>query len=148
MGGEVTLLIRTARYQANPGPGILRTVRRTWSRGTATRAKAPRKPENSVVLPHVDVRAGVGAINLGQAERVGNDFKINGRMYGMESNGTLFPRSGDGIVQMDRGSYWALQTMIQFGDDPERLALQMTRQGIGQTEQSLAAGVFKLHRKG
>ena len=96
----------------------------------------------------MSMSADVEAINLGQAERVGSDFKINGRVYGIESNGTLFPRSGDGIVQMNRGSYWALQTMIQFGDDPERLALQMSRQGIGETEQELAAGVFKFYRKG
>ncbi len=110
--------------------------------------KMPKKPENSVILPHVDVRADVDAINLGQAERVGSDFKVNGRTYGIESNGTLFPRSGEGIVQMDRGSYWALQTMIHFGSDPERLALQMSRQGIGEAEQGIAADVYKLYRNG
>jgi hypothetical protein len=38
--------------------------------------------------------------------------------------------------------------MIHFGSDPERLALQMSRQGIGETEQGLAASVYKLYRKG
>lgn len=108
----------------------------------------PKKAANSVILPHVDVQADVDAINLGQAERVGSDFKINGRIYGVESNGTLFPRSGDGIIEMDRSSYGALQVMIQHTGDPERTALQLARQGYGETEQSLAARIFALRKKG
>lgn len=111
-------------------------------------ARMQKKGLNSVILPHVDVQADVDAINLGQAERVDSDFKINGRVYGIESNGTLFPRSGDGIVQLDRGSYWALQTMIAHAGDPERTAFQLAVQGLGRTEQDAAAGVFELWRKG
>lgn len=133
-----------------PPPGAPRIeARAPNTRHQLNRIKpdTPRKAANSVILPHVDVQADVDAINLGQAERFGNDFKVNGRVYCMESNGTLFPRSGDGVVPMSRREYGALQVMIKYADDPQRMATQMGREGYGAAEQEAAARVYEHYRR-
>ncbi|MEE4541101.1 hypothetical protein V2S66_03845 [Streptomyces sp. V4-01] len=109
------------------------------------RPKMPRKDANSVVLPHVDVAADIDGINAGQAVRKGNDYEINGRTYRVEG-GHAYPVSGDGIVEMDRGSYRALQLLIQAGGNTPEVALQLQREKIDPAQVSLAEQVFSSHR--
>ncbi|MDG4785352.1 hypothetical protein O7626_05290 [Micromonospora sp. WMMD1102] len=45
-------------------------------------------------------------------------YEVNGRSYGVESNGTVFPDSGDGVVKLDRNEYAALKEITRVGGDP------------------------------
>jgi hypothetical protein len=46
-------------------------------------------------------------------------YSINGRSYGIEPSGTVFPAEGDGIVNLSRNQYAALQHLIRAGGDPD-----------------------------
>jgi hypothetical protein len=109
------------------------------------RPKMPRKEANSVVMPHVDVQADIDGINAGRAVRNGNDYEINGRTYRVEG-GHAYPVSGDGVVEMDRGSYRALQLMIQGGGNTPEVMLQLQREKIDPAQVSLAEQVFSSHK--
>lgn len=80
--------------------------------------------ENTILLPVVDERADVRAINEGRAVegRVPSGgpmagqvtFTVNGRTYILEpgSANALIPQSGEGVVPMRRGAYKALIELI------------------------------------
>lgn len=44
-------------------------------------------------------------------------YEINGRSYGVEPNGTVYPVSGDGMVKLDRNEYAALKELVRAGGD-------------------------------
>jgi len=44
-------------------------------------------------------------------------YEISGRSYGVESNGTVFPDSGTGMVKLDRNEYAALKEIVRAGGD-------------------------------
>ena len=50
-----------------------------------------------------------------------NRYEINGRSYGVEPSGTVFPDSGPGIVKLDRNEYAALTEIAKAGGDPARV---------------------------
>src|SRR5262245_44530536 len=64
------------------------------------------KGMNTVIEPGVDVTGDVAAVNAGQATRLGDTFVINGRTYGVHA-GTLYPISGPGFHQLNRGAFKA-----------------------------------------
>ena len=68
----------------------------------------PPKHQNTVILPKVDVAVDVRAINAGRGVRHGNTVSIHGRLYEIKPTGLLYPISGDGFVQLNRGAYKAL----------------------------------------
>ncbi|MEV0850091.1 putative T7SS-secreted protein [Streptomyces sp. NPDC049954] len=109
------------------------------------RPNTVKKKENSVVLPHVDVKADIEAINDGLALRQGNDYTVNGRTYRVEGAHT-YPIAGDGIVQMDRGAFRALQLMIEHGGDEAATALQLERERISPAQIQQAREVFASHK--
>ena len=47
-------------------------------------------------------------------------YEINGRSYGVEPSGTVFPDSGTGVVKLDRNEYAALVEIARAGGDPSR----------------------------
>jgi hypothetical protein len=49
----------------------------------------------------------------------------NGRIYGVESNGTVFPVTGPGFVRLDRREYQALQHYIRARGDRQRAEAAM-----------------------
>ncbi|WP_127498946.1 hypothetical protein [Actinoplanes solisilvae] len=53
-------------------------------------------------------------------------YEINGRSYGVEPNGTVFPDSGTGMVKLGRNEYAALKEITRAGGDPSA-APQLTR---------------------
>ncbi len=77
---------------------------------------SPPKDLNTIIDPSVNVELDVKAINAGNAKKVGNDYVINGRTYGVTSNGELFPKTGTGFYQLNRGEYKALKLLKQFGN--------------------------------
>jgi hypothetical protein len=52
-----------------------------------------------VIDPAVDVAADIAAINRGVANREGDRYTVNGRVYGVEQNGRAYPITGSGIFQ-------------------------------------------------
>jgi hypothetical protein len=77
--------------------------------------KTVAKNKNTVIEPGVDVAGDVAAIRSGLATRSGDTFSINGRVYGSH-DGTLFPISGQGFHQLDRGAFKALGVFNKFGN--------------------------------
>ena len=70
---------------------------------------------NTVALPSVNFESNAAAINTGNASLIGNEFHVNGRIYG-EHDGTLYPISGKGLYKLDRGAFKALGILNDFGD--------------------------------
>lgn len=78
------------------------------------------KNRNTLILPGIDVQADVRAINEGQAERRGMFFVINGRVYGQEPTGRLFPDHGDGFIFLGRPAMQALKILARYnGPTPQ-----------------------------
>ena len=65
------------------------------------------------------VTADVQAIAAGEAvwNAEKQRYEINGRSYGVESTGTVFPDSGAGMVKLDRNEYAALKEIVRAGGD-------------------------------
>ncbi|WP_459195784.1 RHS repeat domain-containing protein [Wukongibacter baidiensis] len=76
------------------------------------------RDRNTVVESWVDVEADITAINAGKAQQTGNNFEINGRIYGVKNmnDTTLYPISGDGFHQLNRIEYKAMGIYNQFGN--------------------------------
>ncbi|SCE50982.1 hypothetical protein GA0115240_172026 [Streptomyces sp. DvalAA-14] len=136
-GGVKALM--TAASQAGGGG------RRTWqvgedvagpARGKTLRAPHPRhtfsginlknvQAENSLVLPEARqaVDGDIEAIAAGQARfnaETGR-YEVNGRSYGVEDTGTVFPDSGPGIVKIGRVEYSALAMIKKAGGDMSKV---------------------------
>jgi len=92
-------------------------------------------------MPWVDVDADVTAIREGRAIRDGNSFTVNGRTYGIEPNGRLFPRTGDGFHQLNRGAYRALSLY----NDPDRSAVaehMLDLESVPEVDRAIARHVL------
>jgi hypothetical protein len=76
---------------------------------------------NSVILRGNEnlVRDDIARIAAGDARWLPetNRYEINGRTYGVEPSGTVFPDSGPGIVKLDRNEYAALKQIAIAGGD-------------------------------
>ncbi|MCT7351216.1 hypothetical protein N4P33_03400 [Streptomyces sp. 15-116A] len=79
------------------------------------------KERNTVILRGNEdhVRADIEGIADGRATLApdGNTYEINGRSYEVEPNGTVFPKSGPGLVQLDRIEYAALKEIARNKGD-------------------------------
>jgi hypothetical protein len=78
--------------------------------------------DNTVILRGNEqaVRDDVQAIAAGIAEwdDAASVYRVNGRTYRVEPQGTVFPVSGPGLVYLDRNEYAALQEIAKAGGDP------------------------------
>ncbi|WP_030459528.1 hypothetical protein [Kitasatospora sp. NRRL B-11411] len=83
------------------------------------------KGENSVILRGYEsaVHDDVAQIAAGRAHWNAQTqrYEINGRSYGVEPHGTVFPDSGVGIVNMDRNEYAALKELAKADGDPSKV---------------------------
>jgi hypothetical protein len=108
------------------------------------------KDVNSVLEPHINVEADIKAIRAGQAQAgraPGGEFSysVNGRTYGMHTNGTLYPVEGVGVHTLDRASFKALGVFNQFGDTPRATQI-LDKMGIGVAERARALDVWKTYQ--
>lgn len=74
-------------------------------------------------MPWVDMMQDTELIRTGLADQLPDDrFRVNGRTCFVEGNehGTLVPESGDGIVNLDRGTMRALVTIVKYGGYGDR----------------------------
>ncbi|WP_059013501.1 hypothetical protein [Streptomyces specialis] len=83
------------------------------------------KPENSLVLPDYvqAMRNDIAEIAAGNArfDPVTQRYEVNGRTYGIEPSGTVFPDSGPGIINLNRIEYDALKQIARANGDIDRL---------------------------
>ncbi|MFJ3959789.1 hypothetical protein [Streptomyces sp. NPDC090036] len=88
------------------------------------------KESNSVILRghQGDVARDIADIANGRATYVKETdrYEVNGRSYGVEPSGRVYPDSGPGIVKLDRNEYAALQQVAKAKGDISA-APQLTR---------------------
>ncbi|MFI5781108.1 hypothetical protein [Nocardia sp. NPDC051570] len=81
--------------------------------------------KNTVIPPETAqaVREDIAKIAEGKAEFDGKTgaYTVNGRSYGVEANGRVYPMSGPGLIEMSRTEYRALQDIINSNGDMVRL---------------------------
>jgi hypothetical protein len=83
------------------------------------------RPRNPVILTGYEqaVREDVEGIAAGRAmlNEDGSAYLINGRSYGVEPSGTVYPIAGSGLVRLDRNEYAALKEIAKADGDVERV---------------------------
>ncbi|TBO55282.1 WXG100 family type VII secretion target [Streptomyces kasugaensis] len=109
-----------------PGPARGKTLRAPHPRHTMGGVKSGEvKAENSLILPEYRqaVDKDIAGIAAGKAkwDHVSQRYEINGRTYGIEDTGTVFPDSGPGIVSLDRVEYDALKQITRVDGDISKL---------------------------
>ncbi|MDT0452392.1 hypothetical protein [Streptomyces hesseae] len=114
-----------------PGPAAGEELKRPNPRHTPNGAAGREiKPKNSVILRGYlgKVDRDIEAIADGRAKLTedGNRYEIDGRTYGVEDGGRVYPVSGPGIVILDRNEYAALQQIAKAKGDINS-APQLTR---------------------
>jgi hypothetical protein len=109
-----------------------------------TSGSDPTKEQNSMADPSINMADDVAAMNAGNFTRAGEDIVVNGRTYGWHpETGTTFPKSGPGIVQMDRGQH---QLLKQLNSQPLANAMKFAEKFPGLTKDKVDA-VMKLWSK-
>jgi hypothetical protein len=106
------------------GPAAGKVLKRPHSRhtpGGAAHAGKHVEKKNSVILRGYSkqVDADIEGIANGQAKYIKETdrYEINGRTYGIEPSGRVYPDSGPGIAVLDRNEYAALQQIAQAKGD-------------------------------
>ena len=107
-------------------------VRRPHPRHVLMSISANHKPQkaNSIILPHVDVRGDIDAINRGrrQFDPTTRQVVVRGRVYGMHDDGRTFPIRGDGIVELSRGAFRALTILRAYNGPNDAADYRMSRE--------------------
>ncbi|MGW7360476.1 hypothetical protein ACWGI0_28560 [Streptomyces sp. NPDC054802] len=114
-----------------PGPAAGEELKRPHPRHTVNgSASGEIKEKNSVILPgyFAKIDQDIADIAAGRARLTedNNRYEINGRTYGVELGGRVYPDSGPGIVNLDRNEYAALQQLARAKGDIDS-APQLTR---------------------
>ena len=100
-----------------------------------------KKDANTVAEPWVNMPADVQAIRAGRAVRVGDQFLVNGRIYGVH-NSSFFPVSGLGLHPLTRAEYGALGVYNKFGNTAWANKILDLRK-VGQAERQKALHVWE-----
>ncbi|WP_328328679.1 MULTISPECIES: hypothetical protein [unclassified Streptomyces] len=113
------------------GPAAGKQLRFPNSRHTVSGSKSGEvKESNSVILrgQEREVAQDVSDIAQGKAKHIKDTdrYEVNGRTYGVERSGTVYPDSGPGIAKLDRNEYAALQQVTKAKGDISA-APQLTR---------------------
>ena len=94
--------------------------------------------------PDVSSADDMAAMNAGNFVQKGEDIVVNGRTYGMHGDtGTIFPKSGPGIHQMDRGQH---QLLKQLNGQPFDKAMKFAEHFPGLDDAKVEK-VLQLWRK-
>ena len=118
--------------------------------GATVTPKTTAKENNTVVSNSVNMKQDTQIIKNGEATNLGRDPKTgdtlhslsNGRVYAEKSNGQIYPYSGEGVYQLDRGSYRALGIYNKYGDtQAAKEALNLNR--INPESQTMGYKVWK-----
>jgi hypothetical protein len=109
-----------------------------------TKGNDPTKGENSMIDPDTDISGDLKALESGSFTRKGEDYIVGGRTYGMHPDtGTVYPKSGPGIVKVDRAQHQLLKKLNSGSyDDAMKFAKNMP--GLDQKK---VDDVLKLWKK-
>ncbi|HJP77851.1 MAG TPA: hypothetical protein VJ914_26510 [Pseudonocardiaceae bacterium] len=107
-----------------PGTAAGKSLKPPHWRHTVSGAKGGEvKPVNTIILRGYEdsVKGDVKGIADGEAtwNPSTSRYEINGRTYGVEGNGTVFPDSGTGLAKLDRNEYAALKELGKAGGNPD-----------------------------
>ena len=110
-----------------PGPARGKELKAPHWRHTVSGARNGEvKAVTSVILRGHEqlIRDDVADIASGRAawDEKAQRYRVNGRSYGVESSGTVFPDSGPGIAKLDRNEYAALTEIARAGGDVSKVA--------------------------
>jgi hypothetical protein len=103
-----------------------------------------------VVLPGTDVAGDLDAIRRREATWDGTRgrYLVNGRSYGVEHSGTVFPDSGPGLIKLSRGAYKVLkQFIVSDGDIGAAEDVLKFDPNLTAADRQNALEVFRHHRK-
>ncbi|GIF19609.1 hypothetical protein BJ973_006654 [Actinoplanes tereljensis] len=137
---------RTTASDAGDDP---ESVRAAEARLARIRPSNPTKDKNTVVLPGTDVAADLADISAGRGNwnAETNRYEVNGRSYGVESTGTVFPVSGPGFVNLSRPEYKVLKQLIGADGDLDAAQAALRRDpSISAADWRSALEVFKHHK--
>lgn len=136
------------RRPSIPGPagkGLIKSPHHRHHLNKIGRTSRP-KEKNTVILPGTDVAGDIELIRLGRAQWLPerNGYQVNGRLYGIEENGTTYPVSGPGLVELTRPEYQALKGVIEARGDMTALTPTLTNNpGISDADWAKAAEVYQ-----
>ncbi|WP_329317953.1 WXG100-like domain-containing protein [Streptomyces sp. NBC_01262] len=113
------------------GPAASKSLKFPNARHTVSGSSSGEvKAANSVILRghEQDIAKDISDIAKGKAtfNEKTQHYEINGRSYGVEGSGTVYPVRGAGIVELDRNEYAALQQVAKAKGDISA-APQLTR---------------------
>lgn len=104
--------------------------------------------KNTVILPGADVDADIEAIRTGRAHWNADTsrYEINGRTWGVEDNGTVFPASGPGLAELTRSQFKALRE-LNIAGRPVGVWPKSHRKepSITQSDWDRAAEIYRQH---
>jgi uncharacterized protein YukE len=113
------------------------------------RPSNPTKDRNTVVLPGTDVAKDLDDVAAGRAtwNAKGNCYEVNGRSYGVEGTGTVYPISGPGFVNLSRSEYKVLKQLIGSDGDVTAAREALRRDpSVSEADWTAALDVFKYHK--
>lgn len=96
-------------------------------------SKTPVKPENTIIMPGVDVNKDIADIKKGLYTRLKEEYTVNGRTYKHHGD-RFYPVSGDGFITLDGREYNILKNMIISKDSPK---LEQILNGLKATESDI-----------
>jgi hypothetical protein len=143
-GGSSESHVETSSPNGTSSDGQLRgPAKRHWA--ASVNQQTFTKEKNTVIESGVDVEADVAAIRGGRAEKVGETYVVNGRTYSAH-DGTLYPISGAGLHQLNRGAFKALAVFNKFGDTAEAYAILRRMHNVGPREIDAALVAWRASR--
>lgn len=102
---------------------------------------------NTIVLPGTDTAGDIAAIQRGEAHwnPTSQRYELpNGRSYGVESSGTVFPVSGPGLEVLGRAEYKAVKEFVRADGDVVAAGAAMARDPCSRrrcgSERSMSSG--------
>jgi hypothetical protein len=105
-----------------------------------TAGNDPTKEQNSMVDPGTDISEDLKSLNDGVFVRDGEDYVVGARRYGYHPDtGTVYPKSGPGIVSMSRPQHQLLKKLNSGGfEDAMQFAKHLPGLDAIQTEEVIS----------
>lgn len=97
-----------------------------------------------MIEPGVDISADLDALNSDNFIRKGEDYLVGERIYGIHPDtGTVFPKSGPGLVNVDRAQH---QLLKQLNSGSYENAMKFSKNIPGLTKDKINT-ILKLWEK-
>ncbi|MFH8589716.1 WXG100 family type VII secretion target [Streptomyces celluloflavus] len=112
--------------------------------------RGPAKEDNTVILPghNQTIKEEIADIAAGKAawNPETQVYEINGRSYVVEPSGTVFPKSGPGLVNLSRAEYGALGAIMRADGDLSKCEKFFANAGQFKKEPDAVQTAINLYR--